>query len=353
MKNVREEYYECLQNVEDSFNAEWEKEKILKRKKYTLEKAYYETKKARCFFDQYTRKILKKNWGLFDEALSRSIINYYEIFDIANENLFTPLQKWSLPKKIGDYYLTDIQRYQESFLHNNIQKLEKIYEAGYIGEKKLYEATEILGDKIKILRNIRLKVDDLEVEHDMIIIAPTGIFTIEVKNLKGNYIIDEKGIMKNVTDRRKKIYNVVDQSRRHIHNLERFFSRISSYKFNIYSIIVWANDNDRIKNKFKYIPVCYCNTLEYEIFSHKYKSVYSEKEVEYIYDILKNNALPEKEYPINIDIKEYIRNYINILFAIKYWLEIGEGKIGEEQTLLKSLGELLLLVVQTMERKTL
>lgn len=349
MKNVRDEYYNSLQEVEKKFNDEWKKKGILKQEKYVLADLYHEIKKARCFFDQYTRKVLQKNWGLFDEALNRDVIDYYEIFNIANENLFYPLQKWSLPKKIDSCYLEKIQQYEEHIQKNSIYKSEKMYEAGYIGEKKLYEATKIIGNKIKILRNIRLKVDELEVEHDMIIIAPTGIFTIEVKNLKGDYIIDEKGIMRSETDKRKKQYNVVDQSRRHIHNLNRFLGKISSYNFNIYSIIVWANDNARLKNNFRYIPVCFCNTLEYEIFSRKYKPVYSEKEVEYIYEILKKGVLPKKEYPINIDMKEYVEEYISILFAIKYWLEIGQGKIGEEKTAFGTMIDVVVSIFELLE----
>lgn len=336
MNKRAREYQNGLEEVRKKIKEEWDKQGLLKKKNYIMEDAYKELKKSRIFFDNITKNMLRNDKGIFDDVLGNDILDYGQIFRISDESIFEPLRTWTAPEKIEPLYVDTIQADESYLLRNSISTKEKIIEAGLRGEERLYQATNIIGDKIKILRNIRLKVDDLEVEHDMIIIAPTGIFTIEVKNLKDNHVIDEKGVLRNLKDKRKKTYNVAEQSRRHIHNLNRFFGTISSDKFNIYSIIVWANDDSKVISNFKFIPVCYCNTLEYEIFdTQKFKQVYSPEEVEYIYNILADNVLPEKAYPIGIDIKQYVDTYIDVIYAIRYWLnyiDYGKQKIGEEVT---------------------
>lgn len=300
-----------------------------------MEDAYRELKSTRIFLDNYTRKILHSDKTLFDDVLKENTIDYRKLFGTADLSLFNPLKKWTKPDKISPAYLENIACLRNYLLQNNIGKMEKITGAGLQGEEKLYQATNIIGDRIRILRNIRLRVEELEVEHDMIIIAPTGIFTVEVKNLKGDHEIDEKGILRNTKNKKKKSYNVAGQARRHINNLRRFFETITTRELNIYSIIVWANDDSKIINKFKFIPVCYCNTLEYEIFNKEHPVILSHEEMEDIYKTLMDNVLPEREYPINIDIDIYLDHYIKIMYAIQYWLGYvpeGQDKIGEEIT---------------------
>lgn len=349
MSSLKEKYENNLHDVEEHFRKEWNKQGLLNQKKYILEDTYYNLKKTRIFFDNFTRETLSNDNAIFENALEKEVLDYKQIFRIANESIFNPLKNWSAPDKIYPSYVSIIQDDEKYLLKHNIGTLEKITEAGLRGEERLYQATNIIGDRIKILRNIRLRVDNLEVEHDMIIIAPTGIFTIEVKNLKDDHEIDEKGVLRNLKDKRKKSYNVAEQSRRHIHNLKRFFETITSYKFNIYSIIVWANDNSKVINNFEFIPVCYCNTLEYEIFNtERFKPVYSNEEIEYIYKILNDNVLPEKAYPINIDIDNYISIYIRVMYAIKYWssyIRDGESKLGDEVTV----GDLFISILGLFE----
>ena len=50
--------------------------------------------------------------------------------------------------------------------------------------------------QVLCLQNLRLKYDNLDIEHDLVIIAPTGVFSVEVKNKRHNGIISEKGILK-------------------------------------------------------------------------------------------------------------------------------------------------------------
>lgn len=323
---IPEDYKEKYERIETKFRYEFDKEKIFYKRTYKAKEAYLEIKRAREFFDKFTRKILENDYGFLKEELKKEPLDYYRIWDIAFENLFKPLKYWNIVDRIYDGYLKEIIDRKKYFLQQNLIKHERGRKSGLDGEERLYDAMNIIGDKIRILRNQTIQVDDLSVEHDMIIIAPTGIFTIEIKNYKSDAIIDKTGLL--TTDR--KAFNVANQARRHIYNLKRLLGYFN-YPFEIYSIIVWSNDHAKISNQFKYIPVCYCNTLEYEIFDRsKYKGNYSERDIEEISKYIKQHSLPEKEYPLGIDVPKYIKSYLEFLVAISFWSEAGKGEIGDE-----------------------
>lgn len=323
---IPEDYKEEYERIKTKFRYEFEREKIFNKATYKSNEAYLEIKRAREFFDRFTREILKNDYGFLKEELKKEPLDYYRIWDIAFENLFKPLKYWKIVNRIYDDYVKEITDRRKYFLQQNLIKHERGRKSGVDGEERLYDSMKIIGDKIRILRNVTIQTDDLSVEHDMIIIAPTGIFTIEIKNYKSGATIDKTGLL--TADR--KTFNIANQARRHSYNLKRLLGYFN-YPFEIYPIIVWANDHAKINSQFKYIPVCYCNTLEYEIFDkNKYKGNYSERDIEEIYKYIKQQSLPEKEYPLGIDIPKYVKSYLEFLVAISFWADVGNGEIGDE-----------------------
>lgn len=281
---IPEDYKEEYERIKTKFRYEFEREKIFNKATYKSNEAYLEIKRAREFFDRFTREILKNDYGFLKEELKKEPLDYYSIWDSAFENIFKPLKNWKIVNRIYDDYVKEITDRKKYFLQQNLIKHERGRKSGFDGEERLYDSMKIIGDKIRILRNLRIQVDDLSVEHDMIIIAPTGIFTIEIKNYKSGATIDKTGLL--TADR--KTLNIANQARRHSYNLKRLLGYFN-YPFEIYPIIVWANDHAKINSQFKYIPVCYCNTLEYEIFDkNKYKGNYSERDIEEIYKYIHN-----------------------------------------------------------------
>ncbi len=181
-------------------------------------------------------------------------------------------------------------------------------EFGQKGEKKAAQAIELLGDKVLSLQNLRLKYNNLDIEHDLVIIAPTGVFSVEVKNKRYNGSISEKGILKSGSHSE----NLIEQIRRHTNSLSQHLEEIykkqpqMKKKLHVYPIILWANDHSTVKDYFKEVPVCYINRLEYEIFKkEKYKGHLSRNEMEDICSRLKKRRQKNREYPLCVD-KQYL-----------------------------------------------
>ena len=139
-------------------------------------------------------------------------------------------------------YQVDLEQTSERFqqMTRAIQDSSRGLEFGQKGEDRAAEAMELLGDKVISLQNLRLKYDNLDIEHDLVIIAPTGIFSVEVKNKRNNGTISEKGILRSGSHSE----NLIEQIRRHTNSLSRHLEDIykkqpqMKKKLKVYPIIL-------------------------------------------------------------------------------------------------------------------
>ena len=189
-----------------------------------------------------------------------------------------------------------------------VQDASRGLEFGQKGEDRAAEAIALLGNKVLSLQNLRLKYNNLDIEHDLVIIAPTGIFSVEVKNKRNNGIISEKGILKSGSHSE----NLIEQIRRHTNSLSRYLEDIykkqpqMKKKLKVYPIILWANNRSNVKDHFREVPVCYINRLEYELFKkEKYTADLNRNEMENICSKLKKRKQQNRLYPLCVD-KNYL-----------------------------------------------
>lgn len=212
-------------------------------------------------------------------------------------------------------YQVDMDSVSEEFRNQTraVRDAGRGLEFGQKGEERAAKAIALLGSKVLSLQNLRLKYNNLDIEHDLVIIAPTGIFSVEVKNKKNNGVISEKGILKSGSHSE----NLIEQIRRHTNSLRRHLEDIYKKqpqmlkKLKVYPIILWANDHSNVRDYFKEVPVCYINRLEYEIFKkEKYKAHLSRGEMEDICSRLKKRRQQNRLYPLCVD-----RHYLEDLTA--------------------------------------
>ena len=207
-------------------------------------------------------------------------------------------------------YQIEMEDLPESFrqMTRAVQDAGRGLEFGQKGEDRAAEAIELLGSRVLSLQNLRLKYNNLDIEHDLVIIAPTGIFSIEVKNKRHNGTISEKGILKCGAHSE----NLIEQIRRHTNSLGRHLEDIykkqpqMKQKLKVYPIILWANDRSNVKDHFREVPVCYINRLEYELFKKdKYTAHLSRNEMEDIRNRLKKKKQQNRLYPLCVD-RDYL-----------------------------------------------
>ena len=242
--------------------------------------------------------------------------NKFERYDSSNALVYSIYVKGtdvSINKNtelIKKYYLQEeykdcLQRADFTAIVNKIEVNKKSIENGIYGEKRTYDSIKLLDDEIKILKNVLVSANDMNEEHDLIVISSKGIFTIEVKYLSVPEIqIMESGIMK--TDI-KTYGNVVEQSRRHMHSLRRLLKNTAYSKIPIYPMIVFSNDNcDVVKNDSSVLS-CYRNNVESIILDDSKESLLDHNRIEEIYGYIKYNCVInfEKPYPLSISTKDF------------------------------------------------
>ena len=105
---IPEDYKEEYERIKTKFRYEFEREKIFNKATYKSNEAYLEIKRAREFFDRFTREILKNDYGFLKEELKKEPLDYYSIWDSAFENLFKPLKYWKIVNRIYDDYVKEI-----------------------------------------------------------------------------------------------------------------------------------------------------------------------------------------------------------------------------------------------------
>ena len=110
-----------------------------------------------------------------DEGIAYSItVNGFSLDERTNQEL---INKYSL----NEQYKNDLKKAEFSLSVNKIKITKKSLENGIWGEIETYNAIQILDDEIKILRNVLVSANDMNEEHDLIVISPKGIFTIEIR----------------------------------------------------------------------------------------------------------------------------------------------------------------------------
>lgn len=245
-------------------------------------------------YDFKANRLMEEEGYTQDDA----ILQYHILLDMIN--------KFITNKSERDMLLS----YEEQ-----IQNQLKILESGKKGEELTFQAMELLGSKIRYLTNIRFNYQNIDVEIDLIVIAPTGIFAIEIKNWKHNAILTDKGILESEVDKSKKT-DIIAQIRRHSSCLYRILveneenKEVYNKDLKINSIILWQNIESKITDNFKRVPICCVNELEYEISDNdKYKYSFSDKQIEEIYDFLCSKKQKERRYPLGVG-KDFIDKLI-------------------------------------------
>lgn len=222
-----------------------------------------------------------------------------------------------------------------------VKNTRNIISSGLKGEREAYEAVSLICGEIRILRNIQTPAynSDYSVEHDMIVITPKGIFSIEVKNIHSHYAeITEQGMLvsKHTNNKVRTHDNVVQQSRRHYASIKSVLKG-TKYEFTkTTSVLLFSNDMCNVENKFNkdlsknYINICYRNNAESVLVSPMDKTVLTTDEINEIADMLESVSAgyEERKYALCINslmMDEVVTAYINDVYAQR-----REGEKKEE-----------------------
>ena len=174
----------------------------------------------------------------------------------------------------------------------------KLY--GIIGEYKVYKQLKVIKKMgYKLFQNVHLKNNDIKAQLDFIIVGPTGMFIVEVKNQRG--IIIGNGESKYLTkikksksgnEYKKKIYNPIKQINTHIYKLSKIL-RNSGVNLWIDGIVLFSNKDSIVKIDSDSVLIIQSENCDELIsFIKKRKNnVLSKSNIEKIVDIIKESIV--------------------------------------------------------------
>ena len=203
---------------------------------------------------------------------------------------------------------------------------------GEEGERAVLEELKFFSNQMEILTNIRFEINGQSVESDIIVVAPQGIFVIEVKNLGStgsyNITIEKDGLWKKVmkNGRWKQMGSVSRQNTRHLHGIEQVINSKLNNSVEQWieakSLIVFANDVVEIRNYSDNVVVRASEMVK-EI--RKYPQCLKEQQIQEVADILRQETLLPKKYEVQNWYKFLVETKLEIIDKMDYIYPIAQS----------------------------
>ncbi len=187
---------------------------------------------------------------------------------------------------------------------------------GMSGERNARRALKCLfyDEGVNILYNIQLEDKDTQAEYDAIVIAPYGIFVIEVKNWSSPITISSNGILRS-KDNNNVVYDLPGRMSDKEALLKEYLGGL--FPENYYSVLLLPDERSQVEDNYKQIHISCGGGISYEIQSFsKNKNVMTSEEVEKITKIILAN---QKEQRAFCDVKcdEIINDYAKLMVQIE------------------------------------
>lgn len=227
--------------------------------------------------------------------------------DYIDHNISRLIRKYRLSR------LEDAVRLEENV--KNMGKNIASYKKGLAGERNARKALRCLeyDDSVKVLYNITLACGKDRTEYDAIVIAPYGLFAIEVKNYFKDMHFTEKGIMEQMEGSKYP----KDLGERM--SCKEFLMKEHLKKFgNIHytPILLYANNMSHLTDDYRKVQVSYCNTIVSDIRANGGKRVLTDYQIEKIAEQLESENVPCTSKCL-IPCDEIIRDYASVVAKIE------------------------------------
>ena len=188
----------------------------------------------------------------------------------------------------------------------------------------------MIDKNVKILYNIALEDEDAQAEYDAIVITPYGLFVVEVKNWGAEMHIDENGILRRNDQDIK--YDLPGRMSVKEGLLREYLGDIFPEQYQ--NIVLFSNENAKVQDDFRKIPICYGGGIVYNIRSFNEGAILTENQINEIVDKICSHH-KEQKAPCRVNCERIIEDYAFLMSAIE---EAAEGRFSSIQEL-KDIGK--------------
>ena len=182
-----------------------------------------------------------------------------------------------------------------------------------------------LDKNIRILYNVQLEDEDVQAEYDAIVIAPYGLFVVEVKNWDGDITITPSGLLKK--DEGRITYSLADKMSVKEALLREYLQ--DQFPASFHTMLLLPTEKAHIQDDYQKIFVCCGGALSYEIRS--FESPENAMTAEQVEAIAETICAHHKEQrtlcPVKCD--EIIEDYAILMARIEE-LAANSESLGED-----------------------
>ena len=219
-----------------------------------------------------------------------------------------------LNKNYGNVADEELQRFEEeSKIFCNLIKAEI---SGNRGEAKAFKKLQYVHSSNIILKNVELRDGERRTELDAVVITPSVITIVEVKNTSKNIFIDENGDYYRTGEYLRWDCNIGEKMRIKEELLKKVLIGEGVEDIQIRSIVVFTNNRIEVQNKYSRIRTCFVSQLPYIIDSFKSSTNLREEEMKRIEKFIKEAECKEA-YRFDFDVEQYKMNFATLMAVLE------------------------------------
>lgn len=349
---TRKEHEEKVSEIKRKYQAE---ETERQRQIETNDRAWALSKEqARLYQAEADERVhqLRQEWDALQCNLDGQYTNedavtvYAKLIDLFDryfpqpqtENFYariTPKEREDIERLLGIAdYGHDYQKSEQ--IRRNVEKNYHILQAGKNGEARVTEILALYDDKVKFLLNYRFSQGNYSVEIDALVLAPNGIFSVEIKNYTGNkYILTETGWLEEINAKGEAVNqgkgkNIAFQSKQHLQNLRKLLRDcpIAVPDEALREILCFSNPKANVENHYPRITACYANELDNVILEARdRKTFFSQDDLAIIFDFLQHQCVPANRYRLEGIPKDFLDLFAHAVFSTTLGEKCYEEKL--------------------------
>ncbi len=188
--------------------------------------------------------------------------------------------------------------------------------SGSRGEFMVFNTLRNLSGMNRILRNLEICGDEYHTEIDGIIVAPSGITLIEVKNSVKNIYIDEKGNFYRTGCHNRLDCNIADKMRLREQVVRDILEKAGHENINIRSIVVFTNSMIEMVNRCDSINTVFIGQLLGMLERTEHSNELSTEEIISIADCLEDKAYNGRYY-VKMDTDQYKLDFATLMSKLE------------------------------------
>ena len=286
----------------------------------------------------YKSEMLNEMFNLQNEIVSLTFneeqgsLSNLKIYDV--EHNFEKLNQ-----ELGNVADVELRNFKKGAI--TLSRLISAEISGNRGEQKAFSTLRNLRTVNRVLTNVELSNRYYRTELDAVVITPSGLTILEVKNTSRNIYIDENGDYYLNGDYMNKDCNIAQKNDIKEKMLREVLMNNGITNVDIRTVVVFTNDHIEVHNRCPQVNTTFvnmlCHTVE-QFRSNKRLALENIKNLESIVD----GARCREAYPADFDVKQFKEDFailkVKIEEAVSLKSKVANASNDNKTSIFNGLG---------------